>query len=156
MPAVLFVCQGNLCRSPAGEALLSHLARQMGYDLQVDSCGVAVWEEGRLPDSRMQEAVQKRGIQMESRTRAFRLDFFQTYDLILTSDKTTTRVLLQYSPDEQSTLKVHLVTEYSDKYKGLDIPDPYLGGGEYFDCVLDMLTDACEGILKNINSSERL
>jgi protein-tyrosine phosphatase len=152
MRAVLFVCQGNLCRSPAGEAILLHLAQHLEIPLQVASCGVAVGEVGAPPDHRMKEAAHRRGIDLKNKTQPFQLNFFETYDLILASDKTTIHILQVYAPNDKSTAKIHLMTDFSEKYRGLDVPDPYLGDEEYFDCVLDMLSDACEGVLQEIKT----
>lgn len=152
MHAILFVCQGNICRSPAGEAVLLHLAKINNIPLHAASCGVAVDREGVPPDFDMAQAASRRGIHFKSVAQAFRLRFFDIYTMILASDHSTYQILQRYAPDDQSAQKIHLMTEYSEKYRGLEIPvpDPHIGDVKSYDAVLDIITDACEGILKQI------
>lgn len=152
MVAVLFVCLGNICRSPAAEGVLRHLAAkdQQFSDLVVESCGVGDWHLGHLPDERMRDAAKLRGIALTSRARQFKSDFFEKYDYILVSDKEVLNHLYYHAKDPAYKSKIHLMTQFSSSYKGQEIPDPYYLGSSAFDLVLDMLEDSCEGLLAHI------
>ncbi len=148
MPAVLFVCLANICRSPAGAGILSHLAKDM--PLTVDSCGVGNWYVGEKTDPRMQAAALRRGIVLPARAKLFQSDYFDQFDLILPVDHQVLYELYQKGPSPQQKTKIHLATVFSSSYHNEDIPDPFYSDEAGFDLVLDMLEDACEGVLLHL------
>lgn len=154
MVAVLFVCLGNICRSPAAEGVLKHMAAKDGVDLVVESCGMGDWHIGHLPDERMRDASMTRGIVLSSKARQFQRSFFDRFDYILVSDHEVLNHLYRYADDPGHKAKIHLMTAFSPSYKGQEIPDPYYLGSAAFDLVLDMLEDSCEGLLKAIEKKQ--
>lgn len=153
--SVLFVCMGNICRSPAGEAILRHLAAQ-NADLKIDveSCGIGDWHIGQPPDPRIQEAANNRGIYLESRAQVFQKSYFDRFDYILVADKEIIKFLYRYAKTPEHKAKILLMTAFSSLYQGQEIPDPYYIAGGAFDLVLDMLEDSCHGLLRRIINEE--
>lgn len=145
MKSILFVCMANICRSPALQAALKHLAAQKKIDLHVESCGIGWVHLGERADPRTFEAAKKRGILIDHRTQQFQDEFFEAYDLILAVDSEMVEQLVYRSPQHKH--KIKLVTDYSKKYKGQPIPDPYYMAGSGFDEVMDIILDCCEGLL---------
>lgn len=153
MVSVLFVCLGNICRSPAAEGIMRDLAGKnpKTKDVYVRSCGLGSWHTGQLPDLRMQEAAKKRGVLLSSRAQEFQPEFFEKFDFILAADKKVINVLYQHAKTLEHKAKIQMATAFSPIYKDQDIPDPYYGGEAMFELVLDMLEDACEGLLGHIS-----
>lgn len=152
-PAVLFVCLGNICRSPAAEGILGHLAKKNGINIKVESCGLSNWNSNLPPHAGMQEAILKRGIDISQfKAKQFRLEFFDEFDYILAATKEILNRLKQYAKTPEQLAKIHLMTEYSDDYQGNEVPDPLLGSDseKAFDQVLDMTENFCEGLLSHI------
>lgn len=156
MVSVLFVCLGNICRSPAAETILRRLGEQSGVEgLTVSSCGIGDWHVGDLADDRMVSAAKLRGYVITKRAEQFKKEYLDKYDLILASDHEVIEALylLAKSPAQKS--KIHLISSFSPTYKGEEIPDPYYAGAAVFDEVIDMLQDCCEGLLENIGKTDR-
>ena len=153
MAGVLFVCLGNICRSPAAEGVLRHMVTQEGRfkDLKIQSCGIGDWHIGQLPDERMRDTAKLRGIILASRGQQFKLHFFDEYDYILAADHEVLHDLYRHAQSPMHKAKVHLITAFSPTYKDQEIPDPYYQGDAAFDLVLDMLEDSCEGLLKHLS-----
>jgi protein-tyrosine phosphatase len=155
MISVMFVCLGNICRSPAGEGILRHLASLDGsLKIEIASSGLGSWHVGRLPDERIREAIQRRGITLTSHAQQFKTNFFDAHDYILAADREVLKALYQYAETPEQKAKIHLITDFSVSYRGEDIPDPYYGDDGSFEMVLDMLEDACEGILMEIKNRQ--
>lgn len=156
MASVLFVCLGNICRSPAAEGIMRAFLSKEKYpmDVFIRSCGLGSWHVGQLPDMRMQEIAKRRGIILSSRAQQFRPEFFDLFDYILVADHEVMKVLYQYASSVEHKSKLHLITAFSPSYKGQEIPDPYYGGEASFELVLDMLEDSCEGLLEHIRRSK--
>jgi protein-tyrosine phosphatase len=152
MASLLFVCLANICRSPAAEGVMRHLAHKQGKkDLKIDSCGVGDWYLGSLPDERITLAAQQRGIILSGRAKQFIIDFFDQYDYILACDHEVLNILHNHAKNVAQRAKIHLITNFSEYYKGEEIPDPFYGGEAAFDLVLDMLEDSCQGLLEKID-----
>jgi len=147
MRSVLFVCLGNICRSPAAEGILREFAKRKGIDLRVESCGIGDWHAGQLPDPRMCAAASDRGFVLASRCKQFHPSFFEEFDLILAVDREVLNDLYKYAETIEHKAKVRLATSHSITYKDQDIPDPYYGGRSDFDLVLDILEEICEELL---------
>ncbi len=145
---LLFVCVANICRSPALMATLNHLAALQKVPLHADSCGIGWVHLGERPSQRMFEAAKKRGVLIDHRTEQFQDSFFESYDLILAVSPDIVEQLKLRAGKYQS--KIVLVTDYSSKYKGMAIPDPYyLSDGKGFDEVFDLIFDCCQGLIES-------
>jgi low molecular weight protein-tyrosine phosphatase len=153
---VLFVCLGNICRSPTAEGVMrSLLARYGASGIELDSAGTGDWHVDEPPDARATEAARRRGIRLEGRARQVSQRDFAEFDLILAMDGSNQHALRQLAPDEHGRMKVKLLREFdpaSAEAQNLDVPDPYYGGPTGFDDVLDLVQAACEGLLEHIRS----
>ncbi|CAN6452424.1 unnamed protein product [Victoria cruziana] len=160
--AVLFVCLGNICRSPAAEGVFRDIVGKRGIDsnFNIDSAGTINYHEGSLADPRMRSAAKKRGIEITSISRPIRPTDFKDFDLILAMDKQNREDILEAferwkareSLPADAAKKVKLMCSYCKRHKETEVPDPYYGGSQGFDKVLDMLEDACESLLDSIVS----
>ena len=115
----------------------------------IDSAGIGDWHVGQLPDSRMRERGARRGYRLDSRAREIRQSDFDDFDLLLVMDRENYRIITSKAPDEESRKKVRMLTDYLQEHKNTDIvPDPYYGDLSDFDYALDLIEDACEGLLE--------
>jgi protein-tyrosine phosphatase len=154
---LLFVCLGNICRSPAAENIMNHLIEQAGLSNRIvcDSAGTSSYHIGSPPDQRMNAAaVMKLGIQLQGRARQFQKSDFQEFDLILAMDRENYDSILSLDPTGQYHQKVHLMCDFCSQYKLKEVPDPYYGGSEGFNQVIDLLVDACSGLLKHTTAQQ--
>ncbi len=157
MPALLFVCLGNICRSPTAEGVMRDLIRREGLCdwIALDSAGTGAWHLGEPPDARAGAAARARGIVLEGAARQVRASDFEDFDLLLAMDRRNLRDLHQLAPDEQAGARVRLLREFDPACGGdLDVPDPYHGGPRGFEEVLDLVSAACLGLLAQIRSGE--
>jgi protein-tyrosine phosphatase len=156
---VLFVCLGNICRSPTAEGVMRSLVREAGLQkrVEVDSAGTGGWHVGESPDARATEAAGRRGIVLEGAARKVRPRDFEEFDLILAMDASNLRDLQRLAPDEQARAKVRLLREWgragSQSDGDLDVPDPYYGGPGGFDRVLDLVQASCVSLLAQLQST---
>ncbi|MGQ9864818.1 MAG: low molecular weight protein-tyrosine-phosphatase [Pseudanabaenaceae cyanobacterium] len=155
MKKILFVCLGNICRSPAAENLFRHLVAQEGLQSQFvcDSAGTAGYHTGAPPDRRMREAAAKRGLEFVGAARQFRRQDFEEFDLILAMDKSNYRDIRQLDPRGDFQDKVKMMCDFCTRHREREVPDPYYGGPEGFERVLDLLEDACQGLLQFLKQS---
>ncbi len=151
---LLFVCLGNICRSPTAHAVFRHLAQIENVDVEVESAGTSAYHEGAKPDSRSQAVGDKRGYNFAGiSSRKIRTSDFEDYDLILAMDKENLANLMKKCP-EHLQAKVKLMLEFSDKFGEFEeVPDPYYGGAAGFELVLDMIEDASVGLLRYIKQT---
>jgi protein-tyrosine phosphatase len=152
---VLFVCMGNICRSPTAEGVFQRLVRDEGLEgeVEVESAGMGGWHVGEPPDRRSAEAARRRGIELDGAARQFSRDDFGRFDLILAMDEENRRDLLNVAPDDEARAKVRLFREFDPASNGggdLDVPDPYFGGEQGFEHVLDLVEAAARGLLDEI------
>lgn len=153
-PSILFVCLGNICRSPAAEGVLRHKAEKMQLHLHIQSCGMGDWHIGHLPDERMRDAAKDRGITLSSRAQLFHPRFLDEFDYILAADQEVLKDLYRYAVNPEHKAKIHLMTAFSSAFKGEEVPDPYYQGGGAFNQVLDMIEDACDGLIEDIRNKK--
>jgi protein-tyrosine phosphatase len=142
MTRVLFVCLGNICRSPTAEGVMRALVREAGLEgeIEIDSAGTGAWHAGSSPDPRSTAAAARRGITLEGAARQVTEDDFETYDLILAMDSENLRELRRRAPAGAEG-KIRLLCADAD------VPDPYYGGERGFDDVLDQVQAACRALL---------
>jgi protein-tyrosine phosphatase len=157
---VLFVCLGNICRSPTAEGVMRALVRDAGLEhtIELDSAGTGGWHVGDPPDARATEAARRRGIALEGAARRVRASDFEEFDLILAMDSSNLADLRLLAPDEGAYEKIRLLREWgragSQSDGELDVPDPYYGGPGGFDRVLDLVQAACGALLKELRAED--
>jgi protein-tyrosine phosphatase len=153
---LLFVCLGNICRSPTAEGVMAHLLEREGIDgIKLDSAGTGGWHLGAPPDERATAAAAGRGIELEGAARKVTPGDFGEYDLILAMDAENHAELLSIAPGEDERARVRLLREFDPAAVAagdLDVPDPYFGGDDGFDDVLELVTRACEGLLEEVRA----
>ncbi|WP_459685647.1 low molecular weight protein-tyrosine-phosphatase [Viscerimonas tarda] len=152
---ILFVCLGNICRSPAGEGIMKKLVEAEGLQdsIEVDSAGTSGWHTGELPDARMRQHGARRGYKFDSLSRKFGLNDFDRFDIILAMDDSNYDYIRHLSPDLESRNKVHRMADFLQKLPYDHIPDPYYSGASGFELVLDLLEDACTGLLAEVKKN---
>ena len=155
---VLFVCLGNICRSPAAEGGFLHLLGREGLDdaFVVDSAGTGGWHAGQQADARMRQAAARRGIHLPSRARQIELDDLLSFDHILTMDDenlAAVRALARRNAAATATARIAPLGSHCRRLAFREVPDPYYGGEEGFERVLDLLEDACAGLLEDLRPS---
>ncbi len=153
---LLFVCLGNICRSPAAENLMNHLLQERGLTEQItcDSAGTSSYHIGSPPDRRMIAAAQQRGIAMQGRARQFEPEDFEEFDLILAMDRDNYEAIVYQDRAKRYGQKVRLMCDFCTRHTLREGPDPYYGGADGFNQVLDLLQDACEGLLDHIQTTK--
>ncbi len=157
---VLFVCLGNICRSPAAEGVFVHLLEQRGLSdrFVVDSAGTGGWHVGRRADERMRAAAARRGIELMSRARQIALDDLHSFDHIVTMDGdnlAAVRALAVEAGNPSAQARISAMTDYCRRHSGVrEVPDPYYGGAQGFEHVLDLLEDACSGLLTELHGAQ--
>jgi len=155
MKRILFVCHGNICRSPAAEGIFKKKVHEHGLEAEflIDSAGTHGYHEGDLPDYRMRDHASQRGYQLTSRSRPIKKADFGKFDLIIGMDDNNLYNLKRVAPDRESQQKIRLMTDYCLNYMNNNVPDPYYGGPSGFENVLDLLEDACEGLLDALKNN---
>jgi protein-tyrosine phosphatase len=150
---VLFVCWGNICRSPTAEGIMRTLLQDAGLDglVEVDSAGTSGEHTGDLPDRRALAEADARGIDLrDQRARRVRADDWDRFDLLLVADGMVERNLLRMAPDVRARAKVHRMTAFGPDADVEDVPDPYYGGPDGFQQVYDLLARACAGLIEHV------
>jgi protein-tyrosine phosphatase len=152
---ILFVCLGNICRSPSAEAVMQALIGKKGLadKIKVDSAGVIGWHAGEPADRRMQMHAIKRDYNLTSISRQFRQSDFEKYDYIIGMDYENIRDIKAMDFENKYSDKIFLMTSFCHNNSAEIVPDPYYGGKDGFEKVLDILEDACQGLLGQINSN---
>jgi len=152
----LFVCMGNICRSPAGEGVLRALLEQEGLDhVEVDSAGTIGFHSGNPADARMREAAAGRGYHLSSRARQVQAADLDRFDLILVMDEENYQDVLALAETGEQRTRVRRFCEFCRDHNETDVPDPYYGGPDGFEKVLDLLEDGCRGVLESIVACQK-
>ena len=148
---ILFVCLGNICRSPTAEATMRKLVAEAGLDheIEVDSAGTGSWHLGDAPDSRSTEAAARRGIFLDGAARLVDDSDFDANDILVAMDRANRDELLALAPSEEARAKVRLLLADPER----DVPDPYYGGADGFDTVLDVVGEGCRALLEEIQAA---
>lgn len=157
MVKVLFVCMGNICRSPSAEGVFRDLVEREGLadHFHIDSCGTLSYHTGEAPDPRAQKTAKNRGIDISGlRARQYRQSDFEDFDYILVMDRVNKRDL-GYDTPEEHRHKVLMFADFAENFDETEVPDPYYGGAQGFEHVYDLVLDASEGLLARIRA-ERL
>jgi protein-tyrosine phosphatase len=152
---ILFVCMGNICRSPTAEGVMRALVREAGLEDEfvIDSAGTGGWHAGDPPDRRATEAARARGVTLEGAARQLRAEDFDDFDLLLAMDRENLAGIRAVAPDAEAAAKARLLREFDPDSAGapdLDVPDPYYGGPQGFETVLDQVEAACRGLLASL------
>lgn len=154
MKKILFVCLGNICRSPAAEGIMRSKLKEKGMEqfYYLDSAGIYGGHAGDLPDSRMRIHASRRGYQLTHRSRPVRESDFEEFDLIVAMDNSNYQRLRSLAPTPEDEKKVVRMIDYIKGFPRYDhVPDPYYEGSEGFELVLDMLEDGIENMINELS-----
>ncbi|MBW4539171.1 MAG: low molecular weight phosphotyrosine protein phosphatase [Myxacorys chilensis ATA2-1-KO14] len=155
---LLFVCLGNICRSPSAENIMNHLVRDAGLsgEIACDSAGTSSYHIGSPPDRRMTIAAKAQGIDLVGQARQFVRSDFEEFDLILAMDRENYEEICSVDRAGTHRDKVRLMCNFCTRHTLKEVPDPYYGGEEGFNQVIDLLMDACEGLLNYVIREKEL
>lgn len=150
---ILFVCLGNICRSPAAHGVMEHFVEQRGLQhlIEVDSAGTYGGHAGELPDYRMRNAAANRGYRLTHRARRFQEEDYHRFDMIVVMDDMNYENVSRMAPERKYLNKLHRFVEFCRNHPDRTyVPDPYYEGREGFELVLDMLEDGCQGLIEQL------
>lgn len=155
---LLFVCLGNICRSPAADGVMQHFLKREGLEknVTVDSAGMVNYHVGSLPDERMRRCAAKRGITLDHLGKHFIKELFAQFDLILVMDEANLRDVRQLDPSGESMAKVKLFAGFCTRHHLREVPDPYTGEESDFEFVLDLVEDGCTELVRRIKDGTLL
>jgi protein-tyrosine phosphatase len=152
---VLFVCMGNICRSPAGDNVFRHYVQQAGLQdkISCDSAGTIDYHTGNPPDARMSATLERRGFPIQGRAQHFTRKHFAEFDLILTMDHDNLRDVLALANNPEEEARVRPFTDFCHDHDFAEVPDPYYGGDAGFELVADLIEDGCTHLLEHVRKS---
>ena len=152
---ILFICLGNICRSPAAEGIMKAFVEKagLGNQFEIDSAGIGSWHVGQLPDSRMRKCGIEHGYQFDSHARQFQKSDFNRFDTIVVMDNDNYRAITSMASTQEQKDKVVRIADYLTSHcEYTTVPDPYYGDYSDFELVITLLEDACHGLLQDITS----
>lgn len=149
---ILFVCLGNICRSPAAEIIFQKMVTDAGLatHFEIDSAGVIGHHQGSAPDSRMAKSLEQQGFTIQGQARKITATDLKEFDLIITMDESNLADVKRLDPSGELHHKIRPFVSFCSSHDDPRVPDPYYGGQRGFDHVIEMLKDGCEGILKSL------
>jgi protein-tyrosine phosphatase len=152
---ILFVCMGNICRSPAAEIIFHQMARQAGRsgEFLIDSAGTIGHHQGNPPDHRMRRHLEQRGYKVFGSSRKIEADDLTLFDHILVMDAENDRDVRRMDRLQTHAKKIRRLTDYCQRHVTDEVPDPYYGGDEGFTKVIELIEDACTGLLEKLPTS---
>ncbi|PIB36553.1 hypothetical protein BFP72_14660 [Reichenbachiella sp. 5M10] len=151
MKKVLFVCLGNICRSPLAEAIFNHHTRSL--EIQADSAGTAAYHVGEQPDPRSIQVAQSNGVPIQHKARQFRAQDFETFDYVIAMDHSNYQSMKAIAPGEVENL--YMLREFDPEGNGeMDVPDPYYGGDDGFVLIYEMISRSMDHLVAHIQSSQ--
>lgn len=153
MQKILFVCLGNICRSPLAEGILQNLVseKNLEADFLIESAGTAAYHVGEKPDNRSRKTAENHGFYLTSRARQFQKSDFGKFDFIIAMDKSNQRNILQMTENQAYKAKVYLMSDFDKDQKfSMEVPDPYYGGDAGFENVYQQLDFCCRNFLEEI------
>ena len=150
MRRILFICMGNICRSPCAEAVMQKIVEKngMGKEIFCDSAGTIDYHKGQPADARMREHAIMRGYDLTSISRPFEKDDFEKFDFIITMDEDNFNQINFLDKEKKYTSKIRRMVDYCNSYEVKEIPDPYYGGIQGFENVLNLLEESCGELFK--------
>lgn len=154
---VLFICLGNICRSPAAEGIMKSLVEKAGLsdEFEIDSAGIGSWHVGQLPDSRMRKCGAEHGYRFDSHARQFQRSDFQRFDTIVAMDNENYRAITSMASSQADKDKVVRMADFLTSHREYTtVPDPYYGDYSDFELVITLLEDACQGLLDELTMAE--
>lgn len=155
-PKILFVCLGNICRSPAAQGIAEKIAEERGVSIECDSAGFYGGHAGQLPDRRMREAAFGRGYRLEHRARRIRLSDLDDFDIVIGMDDSNMDDLHRLADTDERDSKIIRMTDFAAGHNEYDcVPDPYYEGAAGFQLVLNLLEDACGVLVDEIETANR-
>ena len=157
MKHILFICLGNICRSPAADGIMRHLVSERGLDGEflIDSAGIGSWHVSQLPDHRMRRQGERHGYYFDHRARQFSAADFDRFDLVVVMDQENFYDVSRQARTDADRRKIVRMSDYLQHHPGQStIPDPYYGGERDFEYVIELLEDACAGLLQKLTEME--
>ena len=152
---ILFVCLGNICRSPTAEAVMRGLVAEAGLDgeVEIESAGTGSWHLGDPPDPRAVAAAAERGVQLDGAARQVDDADFDRFDLVIAMDQSNRDTLLRLAPSTEARERVRLLREFGDGVEA-DVPDPYYGGEDGFAEVVEIVERCCRALLADLRAGQ--
>ncbi len=149
---IVFVCLGNICRSPTGEGVMQHLINENGFQnyFEIDSAGTSAWHEGEPANSKSRSVAESHGVKLLSRARQFEKRDFEHFDLIIAMDLENKKNLLALAGTEDHKEKVQLLRNYDDTPEDGQVPDPYYGGLSGFENVFQIVQRSCKALFEKL------
>lgn len=155
--SILFVCLGNICRSPAADGIMHHFVEKANLQetILIDSAGTYAGHAGNLPDSRMRQHALRRGYELKHRARKVNVSDFEKFDLLIAMDDRNYYDLVEMAPTKKDVKRVVRMTDFLTNHDADHVPDPYYEGADGFEKVLDLLEDACAGLLSFVQKQSK-
>jgi len=149
---VLFVCLGNICRSPLAEGVFQHLVEEAGVsdEFEIDSAGTGSWHVGERPDTRAIAVARAHGITLPSRARQITPEDLDNFDYVIAMDLENVRNLENMAESSRTDVQIHLLREFDPEHTGDEVPDPYYGGASGFEKVFKIVSQSCEALLAGL------
>ena len=153
--SVLFVCLGNICRSPLAEGVFQNLVAEAGLaeHFDVDSAGTGAWHVGERPDARAEMVAHQHGVELESRARQVTEEDIRDYDYVIAMDRENLRSLERMANATGSEVEIRLLRDFDTEGEGDDVPDPYYGGASGFETVYAMVHRSCQALLQRLKAT---